>query len=323
MAVRVSVAAAAVATDLPGPELERKPGYWLARFQAMASPCEMLMDGVSAREAKRLANHAAREAWRIEKKFSRYLKGNVVDRINSGEGRPIRVDAETARLLDYANECFQLSEGRFDITSGILRKAWRFDGSDRLPDPLRVAELLDRIGWHRVQWKAPELVLPAGMEIDLGGVGKEYAVDRTLLLLQESMARPSGCYSILVNFGGDLACSGPRPDGQGWRVGIEDSFALAQTANAVVLRKGALATSGDSRRYLIRDGIRYGHILDPLTGWPVPEAPHSVSVAAPSCTLAGMLATFAMLSGSEAEDFLGRQGTQFWVQRGEGDVTAP
>ena len=297
------------------PELERKNGYWQARFQAMASPCEVLMDGVSAREAKRLARQASEEAWRIEEKFSRYLKGNVVDRINTSQGRTIRVDAETARLLDYADQCFQLSEGRFDITSGILRQAWRFDGSDRVPDVTTVNQLLSRIGWQRVQWRAPELLLPAGMELDLGGIGKEYAVDRTLLLLQESLSREPGCYSVLVNFGGDLVCSGPRPAGDGWRVGIEDVHAVATAANAIVLHQGALATSGDSRRYLIKDGVRFGHILDPRSGWPVPDAPHSVSVAAATCTLAGMLATFAMLQGADAEVFLKQQGGRFWIQR--------
>ncbi|WP_097460565.1 FAD:protein FMN transferase [Mangrovitalea sediminis] len=297
------------------PSLDWQDGYWVGRFQAMASPCEILMDGVDEPVARTLTDIAAKEAWRIEQKFSRYVAGNIIDRINRGGGQPVAVDEETARLLDYAEQCFSLSDGRFDVTSGILRQAWRFDGSDRLPEAEAVARLLPRIGWQRVEWRAPWLQMPEGMELDLGGVGKEYAVDRTLILLQQAIGETGAPYSLLVNFGGDLVCSGPRPDGSGWRIGIENARAIAQAADAIVLKQGALATSGDSRRFLLRDGVRYGHILDPRTGWPVPNAPYSVSVAQPTCTLAGMLATFAMLQGDEAETFLASQGGRYWVQR--------
>ena len=82
------------------------------------------------------------------------------------------------------------------------------------------------------------------------------------------------------------------------------------------ITRGALATSGDSRRYILRDGVRYGHILDPRSGWPVREAPRSVTVAAATCTEAGMLATLAMLEGPAAESFLAEQGVRYWVARG-------
>jgi thiamine biosynthesis lipoprotein len=79
------------------------------------------------------------------------------------------------------------------------------------------------------------------------------------------------------------------------------------------LEHGALATSGDSRRYLLKDGVRYGHILDPRTGWPVPDAPRSVTVAASSCTEAGLLSTLALLNGARAREFLEEQGVRFWL----------
>lgn len=83
----------------------------------------------------------------------------------------------------------------------------------------------------------------------------------------------------------------------------------------IEIRGGALATSGDSRRYLLKDGVRYSHILSPFTGWPIPDAPRSVTVAAPRCTEAGMLATLALLQGSRAEEFLESGGTQSWCVR--------
>ncbi|WP_375176692.1 FAD:protein FMN transferase [Marinobacter mobilis] len=296
----------------PLPTLDGEDHRWQGHFEAMASPCEILLDGVSRAQAEQALLHAARETWRLEYTLSRYVPGNPVDQINHSHGKTITVDDDIALMLDYANQCHELSDGRFDITSGILRRAWRFDGSDNLPDAPTVTALLKLIGWNKVRWHRPQLTLPEGMELDFGGIGKEYAVDRVLLDLKQSLPRPS---AVLVNFGGDLACTGPRCDGSPWTVGIEDHRRSKESHQTLSLRGGALATSGDSRRFLLRNGIRYGHILDPRTGWPVPDAPHSVTVAAPTCTLAGMLATFAMLHGSGAEAFLDVQDVQYWVQR--------
>jgi thiamine biosynthesis lipoprotein len=278
----------------------------------MASPCEILLDGIGRTDAEQLLFHAARETWRLERKFSRYVSGNPIDRINHSNGEPVTVDDELALMLDYAAQCYELSDGRFDITSGVLRRAWRFDGSDRLPEKDKTDALLNLVGWGNLNWQHPQLTLPEGMEIDFGGIGKEYAVDRVLLDLKRLL--PEGS-SVLVNFGGDLACSGPRTDDKAWIVGMENHRKLTDSSETLSLRGGALATSGDSHRYLLRDGVRYSHILDPRTGWPVPDAPHSVTVAAATCTLAGMLATFAMLQGANAEHFLKEQDVLFRVQR--------
>jgi thiamine biosynthesis lipoprotein len=147
------------------------------------------------------------------------------------------------------------------------------------------------------------------MEIDLGGVGKEYAVDRVLALLQAQAAVP-----MLVNFGGDLAVSGPRASGAPWQVGVERPGG-GQAALLLELSAGALATSGDARRFLLKDGVRHGHILDPRNGWPVRGSPRSVTVAAGSCTEAGSLATLAMLKGAGAEAWLAAQGVPHWILR--------
>jgi thiamine biosynthesis lipoprotein len=275
----------------------------------MASPCELHVSGGNRSLAERALAVAAAEAARIEAKFSRYRRGNVIDAINTAQGRTVTVDDETARLLDYAAQLFELSDGKFDITSGVLRRAWRFDGSDRLPSGEAVAALLPIVGWDKVRWRSPELTLPAGMEVDLGGIGKEYAVDRAAALV-----RPLSPH-CLVNFGGDLLALGPQADSQPWRVGIESIAESATAAHHIELTAGALATSGDARRYLLKDGVRYGHILDPRTGWPVAGAPRSITVAADSCTQAGMLATLALLQGEQAEAFLSAQGVQFWALR--------
>jgi len=275
----------------------------------MASPCEVHVAAADRATAERIVALAAGEAARIEAKFSRYRRGNVIDTINTAGGRTVVVDAETAGLLDYAARLHELSDGLFDVTSGVLRRAWRFDGSDRVPSHAAIAALLPLVGWDKALWRAPELTLPPGMEIDLGGIGKEYAVDRAAALVRATST------SCLLNFGGDLLALGSQAGGAPWRVGIESVTEAGAAARHIDLSVGALATSGDSRRYLLKEGRRYGHVLDPTTGWPVADAPRSVTVAAPTCTEAGMLATLALLQGREAEPFLAAQGAQYWVLR--------
>jgi thiamine biosynthesis lipoprotein len=296
------------------PQLKFCDDYWVGRFNAMASPCEVLMDTQDPLLAKHLAGIAQQEALRIERKLSRYRQDNIIHKINSAQGATIKVDEETAHMLDYAAQCYELSDGMFDVTSGVLREVWKFDGSDRIPTVAQVKKILARIGWNKVRWRSPKIRMPKDMQIDLGGIGKEYSVDRTVLLLRE--AADVGC---LVNFGGDIATTGPRRQGKGWMVGIEtpDASPNTVTTNTKVyeLQQGALATSGDARRYLLKDGIRYSHILNPLTGWPVQDAPRSVTVIAGTCTEAGILATFAMLHGEQAEAFLEQQGVKHWCIR--------
>ena len=298
--------------------LEFREDFWLGSFQAMASPCEILIDTTDKTVAQKLLDMAEAEARRIETRFSRYRDDNIVYKINHSQGEPVEVDEETAALLDYANQCYEISDGMFDITSGVLREVWKFDGSANIPSEKSVSDLLHRIGWHKVSWQRPCITLPAGMEIDLGGIGKEYAVDKTALLLNQHGT------SVLVNFGGDLYTNRARRNGAAWVVGVEDPAKLAKqnllrkakhSVSEFELERGGIATSGDTRRYLLKDGVRYSHILDPRTGWPVKQAPHSVTVAAATCTDAGIIATLAMLHGKHAEAFLKEQGVQYWCYR--------
>jgi thiamine biosynthesis lipoprotein len=290
----------------------KKPGYFQGTFLAMGSPCEVLSETDDEALAGTLFDAIAAEAWRIEDKFSRYLPDNIVDRINRSNGEPVEVDDESANLLDFATSMYDMSSGRFDITSGVLRKAWIFDGGDKIPDDKLVQSILETVGWEQVSWDRPNLALRPGMQIDFGGIGKEYAVDKAAALVVEK----DSTSSTLVNFGGDVIVTGSAPDGKGWQVGIEALETSVRKADRIIrLSQGALATSGDARRFVLKDGVRYGHILDPTTGWPIKDAPRSVTVAADTCTEAGMLATLAMLSGADAEAFLKAQDIQFWCYR--------
>lgn len=290
--------------------IEKIDDYWRGRFQAMASPCECLIATADETLAKKLIAMALTEAQRIEQKFSRYRDDNIIHQINHSNASAVELDKETADLLDFAAQCYELSEGMFDITSGILREAWTFDGSDNVPDQQLINQIKQRVGWPKVEWKRPHLVMQKGMEIDLGGIGKEYAVDSVAKLLKSVSPQTN----VLINFGGDLVATGPQLNDIPWCVGVDDpSHTGEQTVGGVQLTKGAFATSGDARRFLIKDNVRYSHILNPKTGSPVEQAPRSVSVMANTCIEAGMLSTFALLQGKGARDFLEEQEVPFWI----------
>ncbi len=275
----------------------------------MGSPCVVLVDTDDERLVAQVAEIVETEALRIESKFSRYRPSVVTD-INTTAGQPVEVDDETADLIDYFLVCYRLSEGLIDITSGALRRAWTFDGSAKVPSDLAVRDALQYVGWKRVDWRRPVLHLEVGMEIDFGGIGKEYAVDRALALALAHTHTP-----MLVNLGGDLRVSGPRRDGNPWYVAIEDVDRAASAAGLLELSSGALATSGDSHRYLAQAGVRYGHLLNPHTGWPIVDAPRSVTVHAATCTEAGLLAKLALLRGAGAEEFLKAEKVRAWCIR--------
>jgi FAD:protein FMN transferase len=291
-------------------EVSRSSDHFVGRFTAMACACEVLIETREESLARRAVDIAAQCAWSIERRFSRYRNDNIVHRINTANGAPIIVDDETAKLLDFAATLTRISAGRFDITSGVLRRAWTFDGGDRLPSQSAIDALLQHVGWDKVRWARPDLQMQPQMQIDFGGIGKEYAVDAAAGLIDSEL----GEVSCLVNFGGDVAVRHPRKDGTAWRVGIEAAAAPGSALGLVGFRQGGLATSGDSRRFILANGKRYSHILDARTGWPVPDAARSVTVAAGTCTQAGALSTLAILEGANARRFLADQGVRFWVQ---------
>lgn len=286
--------------------LEKESTHWKISFDAMASPCEVMIRCNDKSEADRLASLAINETRRIEKKFSRYRSDNIVHTINNSNGKPVTTDEELKRLLDYAQECYQLSEGMFDITSGILRRAWKFDGSEYTPNNEYIRSLLEKVGWDKVNWDGSTITLLPDMEIDFGGIGKEYAVD----IVSELLFKESG-NAIMVNFGGDIRTITDEENPTAWVVGIENPKKVNSPIGEIKLTNGGVATSGDLFRHCVVDGIRLGHILNPRTGYPVSGAPRSVTVLGNYCVEAGFLATLAILHGSDAEKFLKQEETQY------------
>jgi thiamine biosynthesis lipoprotein len=287
----------------------RDGGFTLSFF-SMASLCEILIDTQDKALAQKMGLIAANEAWRIEDKYSRYNQNSLCSKINTNAGEVTHIDQETYQLLEFAHQCYEMSEGAFDITSGILRQAWRFDGSDNIPSEESVEALLAFVGWHQVNYSPETFSMKQGMEIDFGGLGKEYAVDRAILLLSNIAKVP-----FLVNYGGDLAVSGKRQDNKAWQIGIEHPAFMSDKSTLVTVKEGAIATSGDANRFLLKDGQRYSHVLDVKTGWPIKNSPASITVAAPQCIQAGFLATLALLQGQNAEALLKQQEIMYWSIR--------
>jgi thiamine biosynthesis lipoprotein len=279
-------------------------------FRAMGTPCEIQLYADSQAQAVRAVEAAVADVARLEARYSRYRDDSLLSAINrvAAAGGEIEVDAETAGLLDYAAACHAQSGGLFDVTSGVLRRAWRFD-SGRLPDPGLVRALLEKVGWDKLRWRAPVLAFPvAGLEIDLGGVVKEYAADRAAALCREAGVRHG-----LVNLGGDIHVLGPRAGGGPWRIGIRDPRAPGATLRVVELRQGALASSGDYERCVVVGGVRYGHVLNPKTGWPARHLA-AVSVVGDFCVVAGSACTIAMLKEAQGPAWLEAFGLpHLWV----------
>jgi FAD:protein FMN transferase len=284
------------------------------RFEAMASVCEVRLAGGSPQQLREAAQAASLEVRRIEHKYSRYRADSIVSRISAaaGSAAPCEVDDETAQLLGFAAQLFDSSGGLFDITSGVLRRAWDFRAR-QVPDAADVQALLGSVGWSKVEWSGRALRLPEpGMEIDFGGFGKEYAADRAHAVLAARGLRHG-----YVNLGGDIRVLGAQPDGSPWRIGIQHPRDADRLIASLDVSEGALATSGDYERFFECGGRRYCHILDPHSGWPV-DAWQSISVFAPVCVAAGAMSTIAMLKRGAALDFLREQGAAFLAVDAQG-----
>lgn len=278
----------------------------------MGGPCELQAHAADAATAHAAFAGAEAEVRRLEARYSRYREDSVTSRTNAAAGAAagIEVDAETAALLDYAQTAWQTSGGLFDISTGALRRVWDFKAR-RVPSAHEVDAALAHVGWARLEWRNPRLVLPAGMEIDFGGVVKEYAADRACAAL-----RAAGIAHGLAELGGDITIAGPHPDGTPWQVGVRDPRHPERAIATVELADGAIASSGDYERFFEIDGRRYCHILDPRTGWPAAGLA-SVSVVAGQCLVAGTASTVAMLKGPrEGPRWLGEIGLRhFCVPR--------
>lgn len=266
-------------------------------FHCMGCPCEIGIYSADAQATKLAFAAAEKEVHRLDKKYSHFRRDSYIThlQIAAQQAGGVDVDAETAALLDYAATQFKISRGLFDITAGRLTRLWH--RRDSQPGKSELSSVLQLTGWSRLRWRSPKLSMPAGMQLELGGLVKEYAADRAALTLMRC-----GMHSAFVELGGDIHITGPHPDGKPWDMGIRNPLHQNQAASSAMadirVLGGGLATSGNYERSSVINGKHYGHIIDPKTGWPV-DSFQSVSVLAPSCLLAGSLSTLAMLMGHQ------------------------
>ncbi len=258
----------------------------------MGGPGLMVIDTAShaQRSVEAILDEAANLLAAFESRYSRYRPESLVSLINerAGSGVYTDLDTEAGALFELGGRLWTESEGLFDITSGPLRRVWNFQPAGKAA-PDKIDEVLDLVGYGRIEWREKSCHLPrAGMEIDLGGLAKEYAVDCIIRLFKDAAIN-----SALVELAGDTAVIGAEGSGDPWKIGITNPSGPAPL-RTVELTDGAIATSGSYERTLTHDGRSYGHLLDPRSGWPV-KGPISVTVIDQCCLTAGAIATVACL----------------------------
>ena len=266
-------------------------------FAALGSPCRIRF-AAPASAAATLSDAVIQWIAEFEARYSRFIPTSLVSRITEAAGKNwVETDPETDRLLAMCHESHFITRGTFDPTALPLIKLWDWKASPPVvPDDAAIEATLKKVGWRKVQRAPGKVFLPeAGMALDLGGIGKEYAVDQV-----SQLAVQSGATSILVDFGHDVRVHGPAPEKKpAWHIGLEDPTQPGKCWTGLAVNNQSVATSGDYLRNFVRDGKRYGHILDVRTGRPVANGCRAVSVIAPTCTLAGMLSTTAFVLGAE------------------------
>lgn len=270
-------------------------------FTSMASPCTLQLYAADEAQAQKVFCEIESNTKRFETRYSRYLPFSIVSKINSAGGKAIKVDEETAKLLDFATIAWKVSGGLFDITSGAFRTIWDFK-SGKIPTRKQIKQVLPLVGWEKVQWDGKTIQMPAGMQIDFGGIVKEYATDAA-----RTTAEKMGIEHGVIELGGDISVIGPHPNGAPWKIALQHPD-NKHIEVVVEIGRGCVASSGDYERFFEKDGKRFCHIISPINGHSA-EGVAGVSVIAPHCVMAGTITTTALLKGpQQALQYLAETG---------------
>ncbi len=277
--------------------IREENGLSTLTFHAMGTRCRVSLVEPSRAIANQFLDHLLNWVSDFEAKYSRFLNSSLISQINAAAGKHwVEVDEETERLLGLCHELQFLTQGAFDPTALPLIRLWYWKANPPVvPDDKAVQAARALIGWNKVQRRVGAIFLPqAGMQLDFGGIGKEYAVDTAMQL-----AASYGVEDMLVDFGQDIRVHGKPPGKPAWHVGLENPKSPGSCWASVGASDHAIASSGDYLRHFVANGKRYGHIIDPRTGYPVDNGCLSVSVIASSCTVAGILSTTAFILGAQ------------------------
>ncbi|MEY4940148.1 MAG: hypothetical protein RIQ93_1883 [Verrucomicrobiota bacterium] len=276
-----------VAPDLPLRRLS---------FAALGTVCEVQYAAPDG-EAQATAFEQAAVRWvnDFEAKYSRFRPHSLISRINTAAGQAwVEVDAEMEAMLKLCEMVHFMTQGVLDPTALPLIWLWNYQAANpRIPTAGEIAAARALVGWKKVQRSPGKVFLPEpGMALDFGGFGKEYAVD---VVAQLAVDRGIPC--ALVDFGHDLRAIGAPPGRPAWHLGLEDPLKPGVAAGSIGVAGKGVASSGDYRRCFTVDGKRYGHIIDPRTGWPVSNGCVQSTVVASTCLQAGVLSTTSFVLG--------------------------
>lgn len=297
MASAIVVLAAACAGR---PAAERAPARLVERARTSMGS-ELRLSAWTGDEAGALSAFDAvfREFDRLESLMSNWRAGSDIERLNAAAGRePVHVSSDVVSVLETARQVSEWTDGRFDVTFGVLSGLWRFDHDqdNTVPDMTEVRRRLPLIDYRALEVDAragTAFLERAGMRVNLGGIGKGYAIDRAIAIMHGR-----GFHDFLIQSGGDLYAAGRR-DGQPWRLGIQDPRGAGGRAFArIAVSDSTFSTSGDYERAFVKDGRRYHHIIDPATGEPA-QGCRSVTILTDRAVIADGLSTGVFLLGPE------------------------
>ena len=292
---RVGAAAASKATAIAQPDGR---GVRKVEFRALGTACVIQFRHAGDHGARQFLTSALDWLTAFEAKFSRFRPDSVISRINAAAGCEwVKVDTETEQLLDLAADLHRLTDGILDPTMLPLLRVWDWKTVHlKLPDKTEIKAALALTGFQKIQRKPGQVLLPqAGMGLDFGGFGKEYAVDQLVRI-----AREHGIQDALIDLGRDLYGMGGNGQHPFWHVGLEDARRPGSFWGGLAVANFGVAASGDGIRRFEFNGVRYGHILDPRSGWPVANGVRGVSVFAPTCLQAGIYSTSLCVLGLKA-----------------------
>jgi len=292
-----SSAAEAIARVTRSAQVKSESGLHTLDFHAMSTSCQVKVHGIHAAVVRDFQRDLVNWVANFEARYSRFIPDSLIGKINAAAGEHwVETDPETDRLFNLCQELFFFTRGSFDPTALPLIKLWNWKQSPpKLPDADAIQAARQLVGWNKIQRRPGGIFLPQhGMALDLGGIGKEYAVDCVV-----NMAIQRGIQNVLVDFGQDVRVRGHAPGKKFWWIGLDDAQQPGKCWAGVAVNDHAVATSGDYLRNFILNGTRYGHILDPRTGYPALNDCRATSVIAPSCTIAGLLSTGACILGAK------------------------
>jgi FAD:protein FMN transferase len=272
-------------------------GLSILSFHAMGTCCQVRLVEPSRAATNTYWDTLLNWVADFEAKYSRFLDSSLISRINAAAGKHwMDVDEDMDRILGLCHNLYFFSRGAFDPTALPLIRLWNWKANPpQVPNDDSIRAARELVGWDKVERKPGSIFLPReGMCLDFGGICKEYAVNQAI-----AMAAQHGVEDVLVDFGQDIRVHG-KPTGEpAWNIGLEDPKNPGTCWASVAVTDHAVASSGDYFRHFVHAGRRYGHIVDPRTGYPVCNDCLAVSVVAPNCTLAGILTTTAFILGPQ------------------------